>query len=185
MMDGIENTRSRARPLAFATLQLLLVAFLDHLTGARLHFFLFYFIPIAYRAWHLGKRAALGMATASAVIWWLIDIVWIPTGDAPAIDAWNTVIRFAAFIVVALSISRTRSEVDRQKKINIELTDALSTIRQLTGILPMCVYCRRIRDEKQQWLPIERYLADHTDAQVSHGMCPQCYRVHHGDPNGT
>lgn len=184
-MATTENTRARALLLASATLQLLLVGILDHLTGARLHFFLFYFIPIAYLAWHLGRRAALGMAAASAMIWWLIDIFWIPTGDTYAIDAWNTLIRFAAFVVVAISISRTRSEVDRQKKINAELTDALSTIRQLTGILPMCVYCRRIRDEGQQWKPFEQYIAEHTEAQVSHGMCPQCYRTHHGHPDGT
>ena len=171
--------------MASAGLQLLLVAIVDHMTGARIHFFLFYFIPIAYLAWHLGRRAALGMAAASAVSWWVIDILWIQTGDTRAVDAWNVLIRFAAFVVVAISISRTRSEVDRQKKINAELTDALSTIRQLTGILPMCVYCRRIRDEGQQWKPFEQYIAEHTEAQVSHGMCPQCYRTHHGHPDGT
>ena len=174
-----------SRPLIFSVVQLVLVGLVDHLTGERLDFFLFYFIPIGYLAWHVGRRAAIIMAAASGTIWWLVNMLWVQTGDSWAVDAWNEVVLLASFLVVACLISGIRAEVEHHKKTAKDLSEALSTIRRLTGIVPMCVYCRRIRDKKDEWLPLESYIARHTEAQVSHGMCPQCYRQHHGDPDGT
>jgi phosphoserine phosphatase RsbU/P len=56
-----------------------------------------------------------------------------------------------------------------------ELQDALSNVRRLTGLLPMCSYCKRIRDDKDYWQRLEAYLASHSDAQVTHGICPDCF----------
>jgi phosphoserine phosphatase RsbU/P len=56
-----------------------------------------------------------------------------------------------------------------------ELQDALSNVKQLRGLLPICSYCKRIRGDDQYWLQVEAYIADHSDAQFSHGICPTCY----------
>lgn len=48
-------------------------------------------------------------------------------------------------------------------------------VRQLQGLLPICAYCKRIRDETNVWHPIDHYLATHTDASFSHGICPTCF----------
>ena len=56
-----------------------------------------------------------------------------------------------------------------------ELQDALSNVRRLTGLLPMCSYCKRIRDDQDYWQKLEAYLSHHSDAQVTHGICPDCF----------
>jgi sigma-B regulation protein RsbU (phosphoserine phosphatase) len=55
-----------------------------------------------------------------------------------------------------------------------ELQQALSSVRVLSGLLPICAYCKRIRDDKQYWTQIEHYLSVHSDARFSHGICPEC-----------
>jgi len=55
-----------------------------------------------------------------------------------------------------------------------ELQDALSKVKQLRGLLPICSYCKRIRGDDQYWQQVESYIADHTEAQFSHGICPPC-----------
>jgi phosphoserine phosphatase RsbU/P len=56
-----------------------------------------------------------------------------------------------------------------------ELQDALSNVRRLTGLLPMCAYCKRIRDDQDYWQKLEAYLSKHSDAQFTHGICPDCF----------
>lgn len=54
------------------------------------------------------------------------------------------------------------------------LEQALSRVRQLHGLLPICAYCKRIRDDQNYWKQVEAYLAEHADVQFSHGICPTC-----------
>jgi len=56
-----------------------------------------------------------------------------------------------------------------------ELQAALSNVKQLRGLLPICSYCKRIRGDDQYWQQVEGYIAEHSDAQFSHGICPSCY----------
>jgi sigma-B regulation protein RsbU (phosphoserine phosphatase) len=56
----------------------------------------------------------------------------------------------------------------------VELEQALTRERQLQGLLPICAYCKRIRDDQNYWSQVETYLAEHTDMQFSHGICPSC-----------
>ena len=55
-----------------------------------------------------------------------------------------------------------------------ELQDALANVRRLSGLLPICSYCKRIRDDGDYWQQMEAYVAEHTDAEFSHGVCPTC-----------
>jgi phosphoserine phosphatase RsbU/P len=56
-----------------------------------------------------------------------------------------------------------------------ELEAALSNVKQLRGLLPICSYCKRIRGDDQYWQQVEGYIAEHSNAQFSHGICPACY----------
>jgi sigma-B regulation protein RsbU (phosphoserine phosphatase) len=56
-----------------------------------------------------------------------------------------------------------------------DLQAALSNVKQLQGLLPICSYCKRIRGDDQYWQQVESYIADRSDAQFSHGICPECY----------
>jgi len=59
-----------------------------------------------------------------------------------------------------------------------ELQEALAQIKTLQGILPICMYCKKIRDDNQYWRQVEHYVADHSEAEFSHGICPDCYKKH-------
>lgn len=52
-----------------------------------------------------------------------------------------------------------------------------SQIKQLAGLLPICSYCKKVRDDQDYWQQLEVFLCDHTDAQFSHGICPGCYET--------
>lgn len=70
-----------------------------------------------------------------------------------------------------------RRQVERERdRLIAELQDALSQVKRLSGLLPMCAWCKRIRDEQGAYQPLESYITSHSDAQFSHGMCPECAR---------
>jgi len=56
-----------------------------------------------------------------------------------------------------------------------ELEAAMARVRQLSGLLPICSYCKSIRDDKDYWQQLETYLLEHTEATLSHGICPPCF----------
>lgn len=56
-----------------------------------------------------------------------------------------------------------------------ELQEAFAEIKTLRGIVPICSYCKKIRDDKGYWNQVEQYVSDHTEARFSHGICPACY----------
>jgi len=58
-----------------------------------------------------------------------------------------------------------------------ELEAALARVKQLEGIIPICMYCKKIRDDRNDWQRLEKYITDHSEAQFSHGICPTCMEV--------
>jgi PAS domain S-box-containing protein len=68
---------------------------------------------------------------------------------------------------------RKQAEETREKLI-LELRDALSKIKKLSGMLPICATCKKIRDDKGYWNQIESYIKDNSEAEFSHGICPEC-----------
>jgi sigma-B regulation protein RsbU (phosphoserine phosphatase) len=50
----------------------------------------------------------------------------------------------------------------------------MASIKRLTGLLPICAYCKRVRSDQDYWQQVETYITEHTDAQFSHGICPSC-----------
>jgi len=69
-----------------------------------------------------------------------------------------------------LVAARTAELRDR----NLDLTDALGRVKQLSGLLPICATCKKIRDDKGYWNQLEHYISDHSEVDFSHGICPDC-----------
>ena len=74
-----------------------------------------------------------------------------------------------------LFIELKRAEEAREKLI-CELQEALASIKILRGMLPICSSCKKIRDDKGYWNQIESYIRDHTEAEFTHGICPECMK---------
>jgi two-component system, response regulator PdtaR len=83
---------------------------------------------------------------------------------------------------ISLEIVLYRAKIDRKKERLIkELENALAEIKTLSGMLPICSYCKKIRDDKGYWNQIEAYIKDHSEALSSHSICQECARKHYPD----
>jgi len=71
---------------------------------------------------------------------------------------------------------KTQKEKD---KLIVALQKALSEVKTLSGFLPICSSCKKIRDDKGYWNQIESYIRDHSEAQFSHSICPECAKKHY------
>jgi DNA-binding response OmpR family regulator len=60
----------------------------------------------------------------------------------------------------------------------LELEDALKRLKQLQGLLPICSYCKKIRNDRNYWEQVDAYITSHSEAQFSHGVCPDCFEIH-------
>lgn len=69
--------------------------------------------------------------------------------------------------------ARKEAELENQRLL-AELREALDNVKVLRGFLPICASCKKIRDDKGYWNQIESYIRDHSDAEFSHGICPDC-----------
>jgi hypothetical protein len=69
--------------------------------------------------------------------------------------------------------NRKRAEIEKDKLI-VELKDALDTVKTLSGLLPICASCKNIRDDSGYWNQIETYIQEHSEAEFSHSICPDC-----------
>ena len=62
-----------------------------------------------------------------------------------------------------------------------ELQEALTHIKTLQGLLPICSYCHKIRNDGEIWQQIEGYIEDHSEAEFSHSICPECLEKYHSE----
>ena len=58
-----------------------------------------------------------------------------------------------------------------------ELEDTLSQVRRLQGLLPICSYCKKIRDDREYWQEVEEYITNHSEVRFSHSICPDCHEL--------
>lgn len=92
---------------------------------------------------------------------------------------------FGQLAAIALQNSRNlderiNAEKQREKVIG-DLKNALSQVKKLSGLLPICSYCKKIRDDKGYWKQIEAYIHEHSEAAFSHGICQECAKKHYPD----
>jgi hypothetical protein len=71
-------------------------------------------------------------------------------------------------------LTERREAVAAQKQLIAKLEDALSKVKTLSGLLPICSACKKIRDDHGYWSQVEGYIQEHTDARFTHSYCPEC-----------
>jgi PleD family two-component response regulator len=84
-----------------------------------------------------------------------------------------------------LALQKLRGELERK---NSELEEALANIKILRGLLPICANCKKIQDDEGYWQEVEEYIKKYTEANFSHGFCPECMKLMFGDlfvPEGS
>jgi hypothetical protein len=76
--------------------------------------------------------------------------------------------------VIGLFLGKMKQADKEKSEVIAELKKALEEIKTLSGFLPICASCKKIRDDKGYWNQIEAYISEHSAAEFSHGICPEC-----------
>ncbi|MFH2059003.1 MAG: PAS domain S-box protein [Pseudomonadota bacterium] len=84
-------------------------------------------------------------------------------------------------IVIHRDITPIKQAEQENEKLIVELKQALSELKTLRGLLPICSSCKKIRDDKGDWNQIEPFIQERSQAQFSHGICPECSEKLYGD----
>ena len=92
---------------------------------------------------------------------------------------WNAAPDSAARVIysVARDITASKQAAEEREQLVRELQTALAEVRTLRAILPICAYCRKIRDDENYWHTVENYISQHTATRFSHGICPSCLAI--------
>jgi len=168
---------SELRILVIALVILIAIVVLQDVTGTHVTMAPFYLVPIALVTLRSSRTAGLLTSIVCGVMWISMDVrtpgylfLWL--------DAWNNLLRVGVFVSSALLLSRLKGDMIREMKLNAELQAALAEVHQLSGLLPICAWCKRIRDDDGNWQQIESYITVHSEADFTHGICPECAREH-------
>jgi PAS domain S-box-containing protein len=99
------------------------------------------------------------------------QINWTWTTKVPLRDISGQIVGLVGITREINDVMRAQAERD---KLIDELKDALADVRLLSGMVPICANCKKIRDDQGFWTQIESYIQDHSDAKFSHSICPDC-----------
>lgn len=173
--------------LLYASLSLVLVAaigVLDVASGTELSLSSLYLVAVILGTWRGGPQIGLMTAIASALTGLVADLLLSNPYlhlDNGYTSAWipysNAVARALVLLAATVTLSKLQALLrDRDSAVR-ELERTLGPVRTLESLLPVCAWCKRIRDERaaDEWKTIERYIAEHTDSTFTHGMCPDCF----------
>jgi hypothetical protein len=156
------------------TVVVLVLGCIDWLTGYELNFFVFYFMPVCIGAWFLGFEASVTLGVLSALVWFGADVLSGHVYSSRIYAVWNTAARLVSFLAIGWSVSRMRQALDREHKTAETLRQAISEIKVLEAILPICSQCKKIRNQEGVWQQLEVYFEQHPNTQLSHSYCPEC-----------
>jgi hypothetical protein len=126
-------------------------------------------VPVALAAWFARSITAYVLSLLLPVGSLSIVLFW--EHSAPLSYAMlNSVIQAGVLAFVAIAAATVRQNIELKRQVKL-----------LQSILPVCMGCKRIRDQHEHWQPLEVYVTEHTDSIVSHGLCQECARRMYGE----
>lgn len=177
VMHGLSPARHvRLGILALCLGLIPMIGYADFLTGYEATFATFYLVPVLLVSWSFGRRAGIATALACAASGLLAD--WaIPHAGSWPVYFWNAGSRAVLLVLSAVLTAATNAALRERTELARSLERALEEVKTLEGLLPICAWCKRIRDERgeeQCWHEVERYIGEHSDVTFTHGICPDC-----------
>jgi len=138
-----------------------------------------------------GSPAYLSIMTGTLLARFLVAVLAFPMLFAyihlqrrrPDVDVENRPVLsiLKKITEVEFKLSKAEEEIQRRKEAEAELQKALSEVRTLKGLIPVCAGCKKMRDDEGYWQRMETYLSHQTEATFSHGMCPDCLDKYYPD----
>jgi hypothetical protein len=152
----------------------LVIGFLDYWMGFEYRMKIFYLMPISYATWFIGKKTGIVFSTWPVMTMLYSGVVSGRNNSNFSIEIWVIAMYLAFFIIVTLLLSKLRITMQQRAGLITKLQNALNAVKELSGILPICANCKKIRDEKGYWHDVEVYISRHTKAEFTHGICAEC-----------
>jgi hypothetical protein len=156
---------------------ILLVAILgltDFVTGYEIAFSIFYLAPVAFVTWFAGKRAGLAISLLSAIVWLAADVGSGHLFPHVLIPFWNATVRLGFFAVTVILLNKLHLVIDEQAMLIKDLQEARDEAKKLSGLIPICAWCKRVRDDEGYWKQVEQYISERSEASFTHAICPEC-----------
>ncbi|WP_342346704.1 hypothetical protein [uncultured Nitrospira sp.] len=143
----------------------------DYAAGPTIQFPILYLIPVSLASWYSGfSRGLAFVVTMPLIRLYFSEMLWpihLTIFDASI----NTIIRILVLGGMEFLVSRTAGQTRALvKRVNV-----------LEGFLPICSFCKKIRDQNDTWQPLEQFITDRSNVQFTHGFCPECGQRHYGD----
>jgi len=161
-------------------LLLLVVGWVDYLTGYELGFFVFYTAPIGLAAWYLGRWPGIWLALAATVAWWLADAFAGAKYSSRFSFWWNSTVHFSAFVINAVTIAKIRLDLRQRHELAAKLEAARQTLRAAARALPACPLCGKAHPLARQHGQAELRDLARGNADLSGALCDKC-----AHPRGT
>ncbi len=132
-----------------------------------------YVLPVLVMMWMPRRQFVLVVAAASTVLC-ILGFFYSPPGGIVWMAVTNRVLSLVAIWgTTFLALLLKRAAQDKERLI-LQLQEALAQVKTLRGLLPICSSCKKIRDDRGYWNQLETYIGAHSDAQFTHGICPEC-----------
>jgi hypothetical protein len=133
----------------------------------------FYVVPVLITLWAPRKSFTLAVAVFATILTVACFFYKPPAGELWKVIFNRSISVFAIWVTAILGLQR-KTAVEKQEEAVQEREKALEEVKILRGSLPICSYCKKIRNDSGAWTQMEAYIRDHSEAEFSHGLCPDC-----------
>ncbi len=164
----------RAAVLSLSLAGILALGYVDYVTPFEFEVFIFFSLPVAMAAWWVGRPAAVLTAALAVAAWLGAHFLWTNPYSSRFYAAWNTGLHFGWILLVALTVSRIRADLERERQLNATLATALRQVNELKDLLPVCAWCQKVRNDQGYWERLDSYIQRTTRTEFTHGICPAC-----------
>jgi hypothetical protein len=141
----------------------ILIDIIDIITPTEAQLSIFFAIPVIIAGWYNGLLwsiiIAFSLPFSRFFIATEIEHLW-----SPFYNILNAIDRFVVLSIVSLLSAKLSSSVNYLRH----------KVKVLEGLVPVCANCKKIRNQNQEWQPMEQYISEHSEAKFTHGICPDC-----------
>ena len=133
----------------------------------------FYVVPVLITLWAPRKSFTLAVAVLATILTLACFFYKPPAGELWKVIFNRSISVFVIWVTAILGLQR-KTAVEKREEAVRERELALEEVKILRGSLPICSYCKKIRNDTGAWTQMEAYIRDHSEAEFSHGLCPDC-----------
>jgi hypothetical protein len=165
---------------AVSIVSLIIMAYIDYITGSELIFSAAYLVPVSLCAWYFGQRQIWLMSIASGVVSWRIDMLGGHLYSSDTVQYWNGFTCFLISLVTGLLLHRIKVVLTRSNQMSRDLQKSLADLEASTeeirklqaGLVVACAWNKQIQ-VGDRWMTPEEFLTTHLHLTITHGISPE------------